>query len=830
VSAGDWQRVKQILADALTREAGMRAAFLDQACAHDAELRREVESLLGSHERAGEYLSRGPGIDPARARAVLEHGEEARRIGPYRVLGVIGRGGMGTVYRAVRDDDSFEKIVALKVVRGGAASEFVERRFRQERQILGRLQHPHIAAILDGGTTDEGQPYLVMEHVEGRPITAYCDERGLATRERLALFGPVCAAVQYAHQNLVVHRDLKPDNILVTADGAPKLLDFGIAKLLAAGVDPETAPTATLLPMMTPEYASPEQVRGEPVSTASDVYSLGVLLYELLAGQRPYSVRADSLEEIVRAVCDVEPPPPSNAATRAGLAETLPARRRPRSELKGDLDTIVMRALRKEPWRRYASVQELWDDLRRYLDGRPVRARPVTLRYRASKFVRRHKAGVAAAALVVSSLLAAAVITTREARIAARRAQETRRLANSLVFEAFDAVKNVPGATAARAVMVKTALEYLDRLSAQPGQDATQRLELSTAYVKLGDAQGLPEFANLGDTAGALQSYGKAMAIRERLAAEAPADPRAAQQVATIHNRIGRMLRARGDVLAALEHHRQALRIAEDAARGLGDVASRRRLVTGHWELCNAFVLMGDAGQALREARAGLAVARQLLAESPSADTRAVYAAPLECEGDALALQGDATGALARFLESSQVSQELASDDPLDAQSMLDAVNLDVKAGQALAALGRTAEARSRLDRAIQGAERLVAIDARDIEGELALAEARRASADLTALAAPRAAVAEYERAVAAVRRVASVDSGDLRVIDRLAAVLLRKGRAELAAGLAGAARGTLAEAAALAADLRQKAPAVRDHQVLFTQAAEQQALLDRPR
>jgi serine/threonine protein kinase/tetratricopeptide (TPR) repeat protein len=810
VSAGDWQRVKEVLADALMREPAARADFLDHACQADRELRREVEALLASHDDAGEYLSRGPEIDPAGARAVLEYGEPARRVGPYRILGMIARGGMGTVYRAVRDDDAFEKIVALKLVRAGAGSDFVERRFRQERQILARLQHPNIAAILDGGTSGDGQPYLVMEHVEGRPITGYCDEHGLGTRERLALFGPVCAAVQYAHQNLVVHRDLKPDNILVTAEGTPKLLDFGIAKMLAAGVDPETAPTATLLPMMTPEYASPEQVRGEPVTTASDVYSLGVLLYELLAGCRPYRVKADSLEEIVRAVCDTDPPPPSTVVRTRSSADTVPHVRRARAELKGDLDTIVMKALRKHPARRYASPQELWNDLHRYLDGRPVRARPDTVRYRASKFVRRHKAGVATSALVASSLLAAAVITAREARIAERRSQETRKLANSLVFEAFDAVKNIPGATAARAVMVKTALEYLDRLAAQPGQDATQRLELSTAYVKLGDAQGQPEFANLGDTRGALESYRKAMAIRERLVAEAPGDPRTAQQLATVHNRMGRVLRATGDVAAALDHHRLALRIAEDAARALGDVASRRRLVTGHWELCNTFVLMGNATAALREAREGLAVARQLLAESPSADTRMVYAAPIECEGDALALAGDAAAALPRFLESQETSEELASDDPLDGQSVLDAVNLDVKVGDTLAALGRTAEARVRLDRAIQGGERLVAIDARDIEGQLALADARRASADLTARTTPALAVAEYGKAVAAVRRVAGVDPADLRVTGRLATVLMRKGAAERASGLAAAAQESLAEAARLTAELRAKAPAIR--------------------
>ena len=469
-----WLRVKDVFQGALIRPAHERAAFLDEACAADAELRREVESLLASHEEAGRFLSEPAPLGAALAESGASSAPRTR-VGPYRVLDVIAHGGMGTVYRAVRDDDAFEKTVALKLVRGGAASEYAERRFRQERQILARLQHPSIATILDGGATPEGQPYLVMEHVDGRPITAYCDEQGLGTRDRLALFARVCAAVQYAHQNLVIHRDLKPDNVLVTADGTPKLLDFGIAKLLAVGVDPDTAPTATLLPMMTPQYASPEQVRGGPVTTASDVYSLGVLLYELLTGCRPYAVKADSMEEIVRAVCETEPPAPSSAArTRNdGASSTAPTGSLPTAaELKGDLDTIVLRALQKEPFRRYASAQELADDVRRHLEGRPVLARPDTLGYRTGKFVRRHRVVVTAAALVVASLVAGILATVRQRHAAEeqraraeRRFADVRRLANSLLFDLEEAIRDLPGSTSARQLVVKKALEYLDSLA-----------------------------------------------------------------------------------------------------------------------------------------------------------------------------------------------------------------------------------------------------------------------------------------------------------------------------------------------------------------------------
>jgi serine/threonine protein kinase len=349
----DWQRLKSVFQGALEKQAAERPAYLSEACGDDDALRRDVASLLASHDEAGEFLSQpalpetlGGGPEDA----VLG---EARHIGPYRLLDEIGQGGMGTVYRAVRDDDAFRKIVALKIVHGGP-SDRVEQRFRRERQILAQLQHPNVVPILDGGTTPDGRPYLVMEYVAGEPITQYCDARGLSATRRLGIFRSVCAAVHYAHQNLVVHRDLKPANILVTADGTPQLLDFGIAKLLERA-DESSAPTATLLPTMTPEYASPEQVRGLPVTTASDVYSLGVLLYELLAGRRPYEVGTDSLEAIVLAVCEAEPPAPSAAAARAPASAT----HAPPAELRGDLDTIVLKALRKEPARRYASAHEL---------------------------------------------------------------------------------------------------------------------------------------------------------------------------------------------------------------------------------------------------------------------------------------------------------------------------------------------------------------------------------------------------------------------------------------------------------------------------------------
>ena len=475
-------------------------------------------------------------------------------------------------------------------MRSGRGSDAFERRFRQERQILARLQHPNIATVLDGGTTEDGEPYLVMEHVEGRPITEYCAERALGTRDRLALFRTVCGAVHYAHQNLIVHRDIKPANVLVDGQGVPKLLDFGIAKLLASGVDPDSAPTATMLPLMTPEYASPEQVKGLPVTTASDVYSLGVLLYELLAGRRPYEVRADSLEAIVRTVCETEPKAPSDfvgdrTAGRPCLRDSALA-----AELRGDLDTIVLKALRKEPERRYLSALELSEDLRRHLDGLPVKARADTFGYRASKFVRRHRTAVAAATLVLLSLIGGIVTTIRQARIAEanrqraeRRFADVRDLATSFLFDIHDEIRELPGSTQVRQQLVETAQEYLDDLAREAAGDMGLERDLAAAYERLGDVQGGALSANLGDMTAALESYGKAAAIRESLASAGAPGARDSIDLARLELRRATLLRGMGRLADAEPIFRRvAERIEAAVAAGEAPEDARRSVAVAY--------------------------------------------------------------------------------------------------------------------------------------------------------------------------------------------------------------------------------------------------------
>jgi serine/threonine protein kinase/tetratricopeptide (TPR) repeat protein len=440
VQADRWQQVKQIYQSLCEVEPEQRGAFLDQQCTSDAELRREVESLLAAGDAVPAFLDT-PAVAAFGDLLTLERPESfvGQRVGPYVLSRLIASGGMGTVFLGVRADEQFEQRVAIKFVRRGLASADCLRRFFRERQTLASLEHPNIARLLDGGATADGLPYFVMEYVEGKPIDEYCDEHCLNTARRLDLFATVCGAVRYAHQNLVVHRDLKPSNIFVTPDGAPKLLDFGIAKVLTP--DPQSdrgVPTATLQPCMTPEYASPEQIRGEPITTATDVYSLGVVLYELLTGHHPYRARSRLLHELARTICEDEPMRPSTMVRRVeetstdvdGVPEVLTpelvSRRRGvqpdklRRRLSGDIDAIVLMALRKEPKRRYVSVEQFSEDIRRHLEGLPVQARHSTFGYRSARFIRRHKAGVVAASVVVLSLLGGIAATTWAAGVASR--------------------------------------------------------------------------------------------------------------------------------------------------------------------------------------------------------------------------------------------------------------------------------------------------------------------------------------------------------------------------------------------------------------------------
>jgi serine/threonine protein kinase len=525
-----WQQIRGVYEQAAALELPQRFSYLDSICGADQELRREVESLLSYEERAGssflgtsaaDFLKAGLEVKPVASRI-------GRKVGVYQVMEEIGHGGMGEVYRAARVDGQYEKEVAIKLVRSGYDSSLIVERFRHERQILATLDHPNIARLLDGSTTEDGIPYLVMELIDGTPIDQYCDGRKLPVPERLAVFRQVCDAVHYAHQRLVIHRDLKPSNILVTGDGVPKLLDFGIAKIL----DPSAGPEATLLNPLTPEYASPEQLRGQPITTASDVYSLGVVLYRLLTGRSPYRVERRSPADLARAITETEAERPSVAVAAMGddapgIHNESPAKLSRR--LRGDLDSIVLKALRKEAQRRYSSVEQLSEDVRRHMERLPVQARKGSWNYRAGKFLRRHKIGMTAAVLVVLAVAGGVAATVREARVAAanaaraeKRFHDVRKLANSLIFEIHDSIQKLPGATPSRKLLLDRAVEYLDRLSQDANGDVDLQRELAWAYQRLATVQGDTTQSNLGHISAAEESHRKSMALFEAIAKANP--------------------------------------------------------------------------------------------------------------------------------------------------------------------------------------------------------------------------------------------------------------------------------------------------------------------
>jgi tetratricopeptide (TPR) repeat protein len=424
-SAEQAQRVAEIVEAALERDAADWPSYLDKSCGDDRALRAEAESLLGYQREATDFIEM-PAYQ-SNAEFFAEEGGEltpGELLGNYKVLSLLGEGGMGEVYLA--EDLKLHRQVAIKLVKSGFGRASLIRHFQREERILAALTHPNIARLYGAAVNENGVPYFVMEYVEGERLDRYCESRKLSLPDRLLLFRKVCSAVAYAHQHLVIHRDIKPANIRVTAEGEPKLLDFGIAKLL----DDQSVPveqTITLGAVMTPEYASPEQVRGDEVTTASDIYSLGVVFYELLTGQRPYRVKSRRPDEVARAIAEAEPQRPSTTLARGQESEI-----RNHRVLRGDLDNIVLMAMRKEPARRYASVAQLSDDIRRHLEGLPVVARKDTIGYRSAKFIRRHRVGVAAATLVALAIIAGLFAALWEARQARAQRDVAQRISTFL--------------------------------------------------------------------------------------------------------------------------------------------------------------------------------------------------------------------------------------------------------------------------------------------------------------------------------------------------------------------------------------------------------------
>jgi tetratricopeptide (TPR) repeat protein len=568
-----FQRIEAIFHEALAVEGDARAQLIDAQCGEDSSLAAQVRLLLSASEKE-EQRTTSLASEREQAKASESVG---RHIGPYVLDGLLGRGGMGVVYLAHRADGEFEQKVAIKLIDLPLATTTFRERFRQERQILAALQHPYIARLLDGGVTANGDPYLVMEFVDGIPIHRYCERENLTLRQRLKLFLQVVEAVQFAHQNFVVHRDLKPDNILIAADGTPRLLDFGTAKMLS----PSFAAAGAGLTLegyqsFTPQYASPEQVLGSQVTAASDTYSLGVLLYLLLTGSQPYQLNDLSTAELLRVICEEPPSRPAQAEAQ-------------NRSLDADLDAILMKALRKEPSARYGTAIELATDIHAWLDGMPVAARRGSFRYKAGKFIHRNRIAVAASALLAASLIAGVIgvvwqanVANQERRKAEESAADLRQLSNSLLSELDEAIKELPGSTGAQKLLVTRVLEHLDRTAKNIHGDRQTQLDLVNAYTQMGEIQGDPYVQNLGDPHAALTSIGKAIDIVTPLAASSSSDRDALRLLALAQQ-------YRGDVLFGM---------------GETDVAVRAmRVSTDVWDKLIAFgnvtpVLLCDAGSA----------------------------------------------------------------------------------------------------------------------------------------------------------------------------------------------------------------------------------------
>jgi eukaryotic-like serine/threonine-protein kinase len=671
-----WQRLNEIFHGALARDPGSRPDYLVQACADDAALRREAEDLLRAHDGAELELGAIERLESALNESPLP-GSAGLRLGPYRTSEEIGRGGMGSVWLADRVDGQFEQRVAIKLIKRGMDTAQILRRFEAERRILASFDHPNIARLIDGGTTDDGLPYFVMEHIEGKPIDEYAEERRLPLRMRLGLFLRVCDAVSYAHRRLIIHRDIKPQNILVTADGVPKLLDFGIAKVLHDAEEPGTR-TLSVLHLLTPDYASPEQIEGRPTTTGTDVYSLGVVLYELLTGRSPYRPRTWNPRDVCESVLASPVERPSAAIAARPVDESA---WRLRGELRGDLDAIVLTAMRKEPERRFASVEQLADDIRRYLDGRPVQARPDSPWYRGGKFVRRNRLAVAAGALLAVTLVGGVIATTwqaREARIqsklayeaqarAERRFAEVRKLANALLFEYHDAVMDLPGATAVRARLVGDALDYLNGLAEEAAGDRSLQRELALAYRKVAQVQGgLSDSATLGDTSGAVASQRTSVAILESLLAANPADARARRDLADGLLELANLNSMTQDQAEALAQARRAQQIYESVLPASPlDLELRLALAKAYDTIGTISLESGRADEALATHRRQL----QLLESAPAADRnspvlrRALAVAHVHA-ADAEGTFGDDASALRSYRRSVQLSAALAEEFP----------------------------------------------------------------------------------------------------------------------------------------------------------------------
>jgi tetratricopeptide (TPR) repeat protein len=752
--------VERLFAAAVELPKEQREEFLARECS-DPALRRELETLLLHDGNAEALLERAVSSEAA---ALMEsvgfHAGD--RVGHYRIVSLLGRGGMGTVYLAQRADGKFEQKVAIKVIHSGPDRAGMAARLQQEYRILASLEHPNIARMVDAGAARGGLPYFAMEYVAGEPIDLYCEKLRLPVRERLRLLLPLCDAVQFAHQSLVVHRDLKPGNILVDRHGVPRLLDFGIAKVL----DAAQSNTDTAAWMLTPDYASPEQARGDAASTATDIYSLGGVLYKLLTGLSPHPLHGKSPLECLRTISEGEIRRPSEI----------------RRELSRELDDMVRMAMAPEPARRYRSADRFAADIEDWLAGRPLAARRDTVWYRAGKFTRRHWIGVTSAAAAALALGAGVATIAWEANRAERRFADVRHLASVSLFDIEHSIHNLTGATKARLLVVNTAEEYLQRLSKEAGGDAGLTRELAAAYEKLGDIQGGTGAGNIGDAAAAAASYqqavtllkslsrsafdnttlvevlnklsgvqertpnldaarrsgAEALSLATRLAQAAPKDTHAGHLLASAKMNMAELELRGHDVTTARTDMQSALALEESLADASGSRADRASLAAETRAAATLLEEAHDYDQAMAACRKAVALYAALAAEDPADPdirrNRMIALTTLGSLEGQFADDGNASyaPAIAAQREAYGIASQAADADPANAEAQSDLAAVAIRLAHTLADAHMYSQALSLPDRSIQVSNGLVDRDPdnREFRSTLAFGYAYRGYMD----------------------------------------------------------------------------------------------------
>ena len=813
-------RMEAIFHEALAAPSDARNSLIASLCAGDGQLASEVSDLLlaseaEAHLTASRRLAAGAGGNRSPG---------PTRVGPYEVDHLLGRGGMGAVYLAHRADGQFEQQVAIKLIDLPLATEIFRERFRQERQILAELQHPYISRLLDGGVTAEGDLYLVMEYVDGIPIHSFCEKHSLTLSQRITLFLRVCEAVHFAHRHFVVHRDLKPDNILVSSDSTPRLLDFGTAKLVSPSPAlPDSKLTREGYQSFTPQYASPEQVLGNPITTASDTYSLGVLLYQLLTGMLPYELKELTTAEMLRVICEEPPRRPREAVGSD-------------ARIDADLEAILLKALRKDPGERYLTAEQMSSDLHAYLAGLPVAARRGTLRYRSGKFIRRHRWGIMAASLLlmtaflgIAGVLWQARVATAERRKAEARSADLRQLSNSLLSELDEAIKQLPGSTGAQKLLVTRVLEHLDRMARDSQGDRQTQLDLVEAYTRLGNIQGNAYDQNLGDPDGALASLGKALSIAEPLAAADPHEHSATRALALVQQSRSEILWQTGKTPGAVAVMREALksfdRLAADLhatsvqvyeagsaygtlgdelgesgteslADSTGAIAAYRRTLAlderslqidpnfqrGHRGLAVTRMKIGtvematDPDEALEEFQAAAQSINALpAAEQGSLPIMRVRAMLLRKEGDAFERLGNYAQADPLFREALEIHERIAAQDPKDLRALFDVVIALQDQANSYDDASRPRLAEKSLVQVIANMDRLVKGEPSNDSWNALLAYSQVRIGTIRTQLKMLGATAEFSRkGLAALRVLAGKDHASATVLDQTADAFLR--------------------------------------------------------